>query len=509
MKRFCTALAVAFAALAAIGFVGCNDYGNTFQSNTGSFLTSISPSNVPAGGGDFTLTVNGSPQGQAFTAKTVVEWNSQKLVTTVVNPDTSGNSLTVTATVAANLTATPGKASVHTQNPFSGSGNNGLSNTIIFIVNNPPNKVPQISGITPGAVGPMGMPITIAGSNFLGSTSDPTQVSTVNFTLNGVQSNITPAVSAITASQIQTTIPTAILSQNGCGNVTVFNPASPPVPNLAGSVGSGGGTSNAVAFAVGTGVCPASVKSSASVTSSQGVMEETPAVSMDGRYVAFSALENNHAQVFLRDTCVGASSACTPHTQLVSVAGDGSAADDDSRSPSMSSDGRFVAFSSAATNLAANAPAGRQVYLRDTCLGTGSSCQPSTVLVSADSEGALVGSESVLPSVSSSGRFVAFLAVKPGQEAAHASSRANATGGSNSGFRQVFVRDTCLGAANCTPKTTRISLLPGDGSGSKLAGPAISGNSAQLASPGGTAATLFTRSVAVDDQVFLAATKPQ
>jgi len=175
----------------------------------------------------------------------------------------------------------------------------------------------------------------------------------------------------------------------------------------------------------------------------------------------------------------------------------------------MSSSGRYVAFSSDAPDLVENAPQGRQVYLRDTCLGTGSSCQPSTVLVSADSEGALVGSESVLPSVSSSGRFVAFLAVKPGQEAAHASSRANATGGSNSGFRQVFVRDTCLGAANCTPKTTRISLLPGDGSGSKLAGPAISGNSAQLASPGGTAATLFTRSVAVDDQVFLAATKPQ
>ena len=503
MKRFCRAFAVALTVMAVLGLAGCNDYGNTFQGNTGAVLSSLSPSNVPAGGGDLTITINGS----GFVAKTFVEWNGQKLVTTPTL-DANNNVTLLQATVPAMLTANPGKASVLTQNPFSGAGNNGLSNTIIFIINNPPNKIPQISGVTSGAVGPMGMPITIAGTNFLASTSDPTQVSSVNFTLSGVQSNITPAVSAITASQIQTAIPTSILSENGCGSITVFNPASPPVPNLAGSVGSGGGTSNPIPFAVGSGSCPASVKSSASSASSESVIEETPAVSVDGRYVAFSALENNHSQVFLRDTCVGVSSACQPHTQLVSVASDGTAADDDSRSPSMSSDGRYVAFSSSATNLAANNPSGRQVYLRDTCLGAGSACQPSTALVSADSEGALVGSESILPSVSSSGRFVAFLAVKPSPEAARASSKANTQGGSNSGFRQVFVRDTCLGTAGCTPKTTRISLLPGDGTGAKLAGPAISGNSAQLAAPG-AAATLFTRSVAVDDQVFLAATKQQ
>ena len=35
----------------------------------------------------------------------------------------------------------------------------------------------------------------------------------------------------------------------------------------------------------------------------------------------------------------------------------------------MTADGRYIAFSSAATNLIANAPLGRQVYLRDTCAG--------------------------------------------------------------------------------------------------------------------------------------------
>ena len=178
----------------------------------------------------------------------------------------------------------------------------------------------------------------------------------------------------------------------------------------------------------------------------------------------------------------------------------------------MNSDARYVAFSSAATNLVENAPVGRQVYLRDTCLGAGDSCKASTSLISGDSNGALVGTESILPSVSSSGRFVAFLAITP----SHASnptaalSRAPAAG-SNSGYRQVFIRDTCLGAANCTPKTTRISLQPGDGAGSgtKPAGPALSGDANRVAIAGGNAATLFKRSVAVDDRVFLTITKKE
>jgi hypothetical protein len=86
------------------------------------------------------------------------------------------------------------------------------------------------------------------------------------------------------------------------------------------------------------------------------------------------------------------------------------------------------------------------------------------------------------------------------------------TSANNSGYRQVFVRDTCLGTANCTPKTTRISLQPGDGSGtgtSKPAGPAISGGASHVGLAGSSTATLFTHSVAVDDDIFLALTKNQ
>ena len=515
MKRFWAAGAVALAATVAAG--GCNDYGNTFQGNTGAQLSSLSPSNIPAGGGDLTITVNGA----GFVAQTVVEWNNQKLKTTA-NLDANGNVTLLTAVVPANLTATPGKASVFTQNPFSGAGNNGLSNTITFIVNNPANKIPTITAVAAGSATAQGLPITITGTDFLNSSTDATQVSTANIMIGVQQTNITPPTSAITATQIQTTIPSALLGTPACAQITVFNPPSPPVPNLPGSVGSGGGSSSQWPFPINGGTCPASVSAkksgSASGATAQSVAEETPAVSADGRYVAFSAAQNEHAEVFVRDTCVGAASSCQPRTLLVSTAADGSAANDDSRTPSISADGRYVAFSSAATNLiakdAATPGSGRQIYLRDTCLGADASCQLSTQLISTDPAGALAGAEGVLPSISASGRFVAFLAVTPstaanpsaapGQSAAQSKSASP-----NSGFRQVFVRDTCLGATNCTPKTTRISLFPGDGGGSKLAGPALSGDSHQLASPGAAAATRFTRSVAVDDSVFLAATKNQ
>src|SRR5215813_8243456 len=111
MKRFGTAFAVALVALCVTA--GCNDYGNTFQANTGAALLSLSPSNVTAGGSDLTLTVMGS----GFVAKTVVQWNGKTIATTVTTDSNTGAVLSVTAVVPAALTATPGRASVNTLNP--------------------------------------------------------------------------------------------------------------------------------------------------------------------------------------------------------------------------------------------------------------------------------------------------------------------------------------------------------------------------------------------------------
>ncbi len=483
MKRSWTALAVALVAIVAVA--GCNDYGNTFQNNTGAILSFLSPSQIPA-----------CPPAPA---------------------DSTGAALgnLVTAVVPAALLAKPGTATVLTKNPASGAGQNGLSNTVTFIIDNPSNPVPSVSAVSPTCAAPgVDLPLVVSGTNFLSASGGSSQVSTLIWTFGGSQFQFTAPAATITTTQITVTIPKADASAAGNATVTVYNPPSLPL-NVPGSTGSGGGTSipsAASSVTIQSAPCPVAAKAQASSELSAAVAEETPAVSLDARYVAYTAVQDERAHIFLRDTCEGAATGCQPSTTLLSVAADGTVANDESHAPSMSSDGRYVAFSSAATNLVENAPPGRQVYLRDTCSGAAGSCKPSTQLISLDSNGALVGAESILPSVSSSGRFIAFLAVTPSHSSIPASAEAKSSASStNSGHRQVFIRDTCLGASNCTPKTTRISFQPGDGtpSTSNPAGPALSSNAGHVAIPGGNAATLFTRSVAVDDRVFLAIANEQ
>jgi hypothetical protein len=526
MKRSWTAIAVAIAAIFAA--TSCNDYGNTFQSNTGAFLQFVSPSNVSAGGPDFTLTLTGG----GFVAQTVVTWNQTKLKTCVVTTtaaatcapaNDTGGVVSVTAVVPAAMIAKPGTNFVQTIQPHSGTGTNGLSNALAFEVFPPPNPAPTLTSITPntGVAGSAAMTLTLVGTNFMTGTT-PSNSSQVNWNTT-TQTTLTPT--SITATQIQVTIPVAQLATAGTATVTVSNPPAPGLPSPPCQVNctgfGGGGASNALPFTI------TAAGGNAASANAALVEEETPAVSIDGRYVAYAASQGGHSQIFARDTCQGVDPSCQSRTILVSSALDGTAANDDSHSPSISSDGRYVAFSSAASNLVAESATstgtGRQVYLHDTCFGASGSCTPSTQLISTDPNGTLLGTEGILPSLSASGRYVAFLAVTKSQAAqASAATSKSVANTTNSGYRQVFVRDTCLGAANCTPKTTRISLQPGDGSGmgtgtgtgtgagtTKPAGPALSGSADHVALAGGTSATLFMRSVAVDDGVFLALTKSQ
>jgi hypothetical protein len=498
MKRFWTALAVALISILAVA--GCNSYGNTFQANTGASVAFLSPSNISAGSPDFTITINGG----GFVAKTYVTWNGQKLNTTVTLDSTKTVVVSVTAVVPAALVAKPGTATVITQNPFSGAGNNGLSNPVTFIINPPPNPIPTLTSIAPATIAACGTTCTnltldLQGTNFI-TSSDPTQVSQVRWTAGATQTTL--MTTSVTATDIKATVPGSLISAAGTAMVTVFNPPAPQVTPPGGTPnpsGGGGGTSTAQTFTI------TAAGGALTHAASQTVVEETPSVSADGRYVAYTASDSQHTQVFVRDTCEGAAGGCKAQTTLLSAASDGSAANEDSSSPSISANGRYVAFSSGATNLVENAPAGHQIYLRDTCAGAEGSCSPSTQLVSIDANGALTGTESLLPSISASGRFVTFLAVTQ----SHAPQQpGGAAGAKNSGYRQVFVRDTCVGVSSCTPSTSRISLQPGDGTWTtaKQAGPAIGGNGKSIAFAG-QAATLFTRSVAIDDRVFLAITK--
>jgi hypothetical protein len=498
---------------------GCNDYGNTFQSPTGVQTAFIAPSQASAGGPAFTLTVSGTEDsnGNGFVTQSVVQWNGKTIPTTYVSANV------LTATVSAALIAKPGTNYIQTLSPHSGAGTNGLSNTVTFLVNPAANPIPTISSMSPtsAAAGAAAFTLTITGTNFI-SNSDPTQASQVRFNLGPTQTSLT--ILSVTSTQITATVPSSVLVNTTTapvtGIVTVYNPPATGTPAAAGAVpnpnSGGGGTSlNGLTFTVN----PAGAGST--VAPRAEAAEDTPAVSADGRYVAYASTQGDHSQVFVRDTCEGAESGCVSHTTLLSAASDATVGNGDSRSPSMSADGRYIAFSSAATNLAiatssSTSSTGRQIYLRDTCAGAQSQCSASTQLVSTDPTGQLVGTEGILPSVSASGRFIAFLAVTPshatsqsGSTAAAKSAAATSSSSTaNSGFRQVFVRDTCLGASSCTPKTTRISLQPGDTSSSdvKPAGPALSGSSARVAVPGAATATVFTHSVAVDDRVFLALT---
>ena len=203
MKRSWTAWAVAL--FGFLGVTGCNDYGNTFQNNTGAFVSFLSPSQIPAGNADITLSLHGS----GFVLKTVVQWNGKPLVTTVP-VDSTGAALgnVVTAVVPAAMLAKPGTATVLTKNPASGAGQNGLSNTITFIIDNPPNPVPSVTSVSPvcssqGA----DLPLTVIGTNFLSSSSSSSQSSTLNWNLGGSQVQFTAPAATITATQITVTIP--------------------------------------------------------------------------------------------------------------------------------------------------------------------------------------------------------------------------------------------------------------------------------------------------------------
>jgi WD40-like Beta Propeller Repeat len=494
MKRFWTAVAVSIFAICV--FAGCGNNNTSIQNPTGATITTVSPSGVIFGSQATTITVIAS-QFNGFLTTTVIEVNQQKIPTTYLD------GITLTGVVPASLLAKSSTLSVQTLTPQSGAGMNGLSNSLSFLVYGSPNPVPVLTSISPTSAALCtstsncaSVNITLTGSNFLpSSTNGNSKVTFTGAATNQIETAIN--TSSISATQIVATIPGKYLMTADSAKINVLNPPSGiclvNCPDLG-----GGDSLTPQTFTIGSGAA-------AAATSAVATGEETPAVSQDGRYVAYAAEQNQISQILFRDTCVGAEG-CTPSTKTISQTLDGTAGNADSHSPVMSADGRFVAFSSVASNFVEGAPAGRQIYLHDTCIGAVADCKESIALVSTDASGALTGTEAILPSISTTGRFVAFVAVTksnagPGK-AAHA-----ASGTANSGLRQVFVRDTCLATANCTAKTTRITTEPGDAEDlAKPAGPALSGEAKQVALANGKNATVLTTTVPVDDSVFLAAT---
>lgn len=154
-------------------------------------------------------------------------------------------------------------------------------------------------------------------------------------------------------------------------------------------------------------------------------------VSADGRYVAFSSDAddlipgdtNRQRNVFVRDLLLGTN-------VLVSADTNEAAASGFSFEPAISGDGRYVAFSSYATNLiAGDANSSQDVFLRDLQLRT-------TTLVSASLDGIHPGnSNSFSPTISGDGRYVLF----------HSTASNLAPGSFGSGIENLFLRDVQQG----------------------------------------------------------------
>jgi Tol biopolymer transport system component len=130
---------------------------------------------------------------------------------------------------------------------------------------------------------------------------------------------------------------------------------------------------------------------------------EPPAVNGDGRFVAFWSMATNliltdtngYQDIFVRDRSMGT-------TTLVSVDSAGNQADGNSLYPAISADGCHVAFTSAATNLVMpDTNSAYDVFVHDCDTN-------ATTLVSVDSTGVQGGGSSRFPSISGDGRYVAF-----------------------------------------------------------------------------------------------------
>jgi putative transposon-encoded protein len=121
------------------------------------------------------------------------------------------------------------------------------------------------------------------------------------------------------------------------------------------------------------------------------------AISADGRYVLFGyAYDFGFRNLAVYDRLTGT-------TELVSVGPDDAPADADSVQPALSADGRYVAFASSASTLAPGESNGfSQIFLRDRLKGT-------TQIVSRSVLGSVANGPSAAPVISADGRTVAFI----------------------------------------------------------------------------------------------------
>ncbi|OKI09575.1 hypothetical protein A6A06_02570 [Streptomyces sp. CB02923] len=178
------------------------------------------------------------------------------------------------------------------------------------------------------------------------------------------------------------------------------------------------------------------------------------AISADGRFVTFVSAAtdlvpgdtNGQSDIFVKDLKTGA-------VQRVNVASDGTQADSYSFSPSLSADGRYVAFGSGAANLVpGDTNADTDIFVHDRRTGR-------TESVTLDGRPPQGKQGAQMPVISANGRYVAF-----------ASSREDLVPGDTNGAQDIFVRDRRTG----TVTRVSVSVTGGEQAAGPSANPVIS-----------------------------------
>lgn len=161
-----------------------------------------------------------------------------------------------------------------------------------------------------------------------------------------------------------------------------------------------------------------------------------PAISADGRFIAFESTAtnlvpgdtNNKSDIFVRDRL-------TNTTSRISVNSTGNQGNFDAFNPAISADGRFVTFESNSTNLvAADTNNTSDIFVHDRLNG-------STTRISVDSTGQEGDRPSLNPSISADRHFITF-----------ESNSTNLVPGDTNNNSDIFIRDIE------TNTTTRVSV---------------------------------------------------
>jgi Tol biopolymer transport system component len=182
-----------------------------------------------------------------------------------------------------------------------------------------------------------------------------------------------------------------------------------------------------------------STRSNGVFSASQFRFATEPAISADGRYVAFMAVgsdfvpgdTNNELDVFVKDRVTGITTRVSTDSNgnqgidLINADSLGSSAVED---PSISADGRYVAFRSSFYNLVANdINQLNDIFVKDRLTGI-------TTRVSVDSNADQANGTSYNPDISADGRYATF-----------ASAASNLVDGDVLGAPDVFVHDRLSG----------------------------------------------------------------